>query len=251
MTLYELQPKKSENISDFFDYIYESLKNKFNNEELASQMAVEFGKLRETAINYKLCGSALLDNLKCYHDQLVLLGGKIRFSPENCNVSFKWFCSYSPRGSDKEVYELCNIDWEFANVLFNIAILTYLKGKKESQKKQREEAKKCFQEAAGIILFLKDHQLKKINRRTNDLNDHALELIFNSFVGYVQLEVAKKSMRRKSKRQAGSKFIRRREKTVQYFQYHAKCKTTVSLLRLTVQILRSDEQLSYGLARRG
>jgi len=53
MTLYELQPKKSENISDFFDYIYESLKNKFNNEELASQMAVEFAKLRETAINCK------------------------------------------------------------------------------------------------------------------------------------------------------------------------------------------------------
>jgi hypothetical protein len=121
-----------------------------------------------------------------------------RFGPEHCNVSFKWFCSYSPRGSDKEVYELCNIDWEFANVLFNIAILTYLKGKKESRNKNREEAKKCFQEAAGIILFLKDNQLKKINRRTNDLNDHALELIFNSFVGYVQLEVAKKACEGKS-----------------------------------------------------
>jgi hypothetical protein len=140
-----------------------------------------------------LSASALLDNLKSYHDQLVLLGSKIRFGPEHCNVSFKWFCSYSPRGSDKEVYELCNIDWEFANVLFNIAILTYLKGKKESLNKNREEAKKCFQEAAGIILFLKDNQLKKINRRTNDLNDHALELIFNAFVGYVQLEVAKKA----------------------------------------------------------
>ena len=141
----------------------------------------------------KLCDSALLDNLKSYHDQLVLLGSKIRFGPEHCSVSFKWFCSYSPRGSDKEVYELCSIDWEFANVLFNIAILTYLKGKKESQEKNREEAKKSFQEAAGIILFLKDNQLKKINRRTNDLNDHALDLIFNSFVGYVQLEVAKKA----------------------------------------------------------
>ena len=53
MTLYELEKKKSENISDFFDYLYESLKNKVNNEELASQMAVEFAKLRETAINCK------------------------------------------------------------------------------------------------------------------------------------------------------------------------------------------------------
>ena len=53
MPIYELQTKKSENIPDFFDYLYESLKNKVNNEELASQMAVEFAKLRETAINCK------------------------------------------------------------------------------------------------------------------------------------------------------------------------------------------------------
>ena len=135
----------------------------------------------------------MLDNLKGYHDQLILLGGKIRFSAEACNVKFKWFCSYTARGEDKSDRELCDIEWEFANVLFNIAILHYLQGKRKSKDNDRLEALKFFREAAGMVEYLKDHQTKGMNRRTNDLQEHALELIFNAFIGFAQIEVAKKA----------------------------------------------------------